>query len=244
MPKRVRTGFTWRELLAVVAIIGLLVALLTPQVQQAGHGSARREACKDNLKQIGLALHLYHDAYGSFPPAYVVDELGKPLYSWRVLVLPYLDQGPLYEKFHLDERWDSPHNAPLLEPVPDVFRCPSHGVTSKNNSPSCTHYVGVFGPRCLFRGSEAVTRGEIIDDASQTLQVAEVTDVVIPWSAPQDIDIAQHPTFGDRQGFSSDHKAGLHGLFADGRVRFLTNETDADTDRRLIIRDSPSDNSG
>ena len=231
-----RDGDTVVNVLVVIALIGLLVLLLTPQVQQAGAGSASREKCMNNLKQIAVALHTYHDAYGSFPPAYVVDEPGTPLYSWRVLVLPYLDQQFLYEQFHLDESWDSPHNAALLKPVPSVFRCPTRVHKSQNDSPTCTHYAGVFGSRCVFQGAEPTTLSQITDDHAETLLAAEVTDADIPWSAPRDVDVTQHPKLGDRQGLSSDHPGGLFGMRADGAVRFVLEETDADTVRRLMIR--------
>jgi len=87
-PQR-RPGFTLIELLVVIAIIAVLVALLLPAVQQARE-AARRAQCKNNLKQIGLALHNYHDAFGCFPPVASTDAQGNPLLSWRVALLPYL----------------------------------------------------------------------------------------------------------------------------------------------------------
>ncbi len=72
--------------------------------------NAARSQCTNNLQQIGLAMHNYHDRHKTFPPAYTVDKAGKPLLSWRVLILPYLDQEALYKEFHLDDPWDSVHN--------------------------------------------------------------------------------------------------------------------------------------
>ena len=87
----------------IVGIVALvLIALLLPAVQSAREASPRTN-CKNNLKQIGLALHNYHDAYGSFPPAWTTDADGRPLLSWRVLLLPFLDEAPLYEEFDLTE---------------------------------------------------------------------------------------------------------------------------------------------
>ena len=87
--------------------------------------NAARTVCINNLKQIGLAMHNYHDRHKSLPSAYTVDKAGKPLLSWRVLILPYLDQEALYKEFHLDEPWDSEHNKPLSAMVVKVYRSPA-----------------------------------------------------------------------------------------------------------------------
>ena len=93
-PKNQRGGFTLIELLVVIAIIAVLIALLLPAVQQARE-SARRTQCKNNLKQIGLALHNFHDVYGNFPPG-MLDDDGRN-YCWRTYLLPYMDQAPIYQ---------------------------------------------------------------------------------------------------------------------------------------------------
>ena len=101
-----RPGFTLIELLVVVSIVGLLTTLILPAVQSSRE-AARRTQCVNNLKQIGLAMHNYHATYDTFPPAGTVDAEGKPLLSWRVLLLPFLEQDALYRQFHLDEAWAS-----------------------------------------------------------------------------------------------------------------------------------------
>ena len=85
------------HLLWIVPVGCLVIALMLP-AQRRAREPARRSQCKNNLKQIGLALHNYHETYGAFPPAYTVDADGKRLHSWRTLILPYLDQAPLYDK--------------------------------------------------------------------------------------------------------------------------------------------------
>ena len=80
--------------------------------------------CQNNLRNIGLAMVNYSSSHNVFPLAGTVSPDGKPLLSWRVLMLPYLDQQPLYEEFKLDEPWDSPNNKPLLARMPGVFKCP------------------------------------------------------------------------------------------------------------------------
>ena len=122
MVSRPKRAFTLIELLVVIAIIAVLIALLLPAVQ-AAREAARRSQCVNNLKQIGLAMHNYHAQQNKFPGAAITNKQGKPLLSWRVAILPLLDQQGLYEKFKLDEPWDSPHNRALLTSI--LFRLPS-----------------------------------------------------------------------------------------------------------------------
>ena len=102
-------------LVFALACGGVLVALLLPAVQ-AARTAARRAQSTNNLRQIGLALHMYNDTHGSLPPAVVTDASGKPLYSGRVLLLPYLEQQSLYDRWDKAQAWDSPAN---LRPQPD-----------------------------------------------------------------------------------------------------------------------------
>ncbi len=99
-------------------------ALLLPAVQ-AAREAARRAQCVNNLKQIGLALHNYHDTTNGFPAAAITSKDGKPLLSWRVAILPYIEQQELYNQFHLNEPWDSPHNKTLIARMPVAYNCPS-----------------------------------------------------------------------------------------------------------------------
>jgi prepilin-type N-terminal cleavage/methylation domain-containing protein len=228
-----RQAFTLIELLVVIAIIAVLVALLLPAVQQARE-AARRSQCKNNLKQIALALHNYHEVYGAFPPAYVADASGKPMHSWRVLILPFLEASPLYSEYNFSEPWDGPNNSRLLSRMPPVYACPSHG-----NAPggTTTAYAAVFGEHCVFRGSEPVKFMDIPDGLSNTLIVAEATEAGIPWMKPEDVDIAKHPSLGDRAGFSSNHTGGIHALLGDGSVRFIAQSLPEQVLKALSTRD-------
>ncbi|HTI50892.1 MAG TPA: DUF1559 domain-containing protein [Planctomycetaceae bacterium] len=130
-------GFTLIELLVVIAIIGVLVALLLPAVQQARE-AARRAQCKNNLKQIGLALHNYHDAHLTFPPAYLVQPNVDPVmgtpnangdngpgWAGLMLLLPQLEQTGLYNSFNINlPSWHANNAAPALTPL-SIYRCPS-----------------------------------------------------------------------------------------------------------------------
>ena len=161
-----RRGFTLIELLVVIAIIAVLIALLLPAVQQARE-AARRSQCKNNLKQIGLAMHNYHELFQTFPPGYIsVDPATGQMSAlegfsgagWAVMLLPQIDQAPLYNKFNLNVSITAPANAPLIRlPIPS-FLCPSDaapaGVWTLNEDANpanalaelaTANYVAAFG---------------------------------------------------------------------------------------------------
>lgn len=107
-PKK-RLGFTWTELLVVLAIIGLLLTFLLT-TSRGSREAGRRYQCSNNLKQIGIALHNYADTYKAFPPAYTVDSAGNRLHSWRSLILPFLEQSNLHAKIDFSKAWNDPAN--------------------------------------------------------------------------------------------------------------------------------------
>lgn len=200
---------------------------------QPGHPpeAGYRSQCKYNLKQIGLALHEYHDAYGCFPPASIADQNGRPMHSWRVLILPYLDQTPLYDQYKFTEPWDGPNNSRLLASMPKVYHCPSY-----REAGTGTSYAAVFGPACVFRGTEPLTTKEITDGTSHTFIVGEAVGAKIPWMKPDDIQVEKSSRLGDPAGFSSDHKGGLFFLSADGAAWFVALTTPQSTIDALFTR--------
>ncbi|QDT36943.1 DUF1559 domain-containing protein [Stratiformator vulcanicus] len=126
-----RKGFTLIELLVVIAIIAILIALLLPAVQQARE-AARRSQCKNNLKQLGLAIHNYHDNYQQFPAAAYL-QLGQGAWGWGTMILPYMDQAPLYDNFNVGTA--GPNNtAGSLTVVLPTYRCPSDPGPDLNDS--------------------------------------------------------------------------------------------------------------
>jgi prepilin-type processing-associated H-X9-DG protein len=211
----------------------VLVALLLPAVQQARE-AARRSQCQNNLKQIGLALLNYESRYGTFPPAFVADANGKPMHSWRVLILPYLEQQSLYDSYNFSEPWDGPNNSRLLSQMPAVFRCASDPASAGGTT---TSYAGVFGEHCIFQGSAPVRFASITDGAGNTMLVGEADGARIPWMKPDDIDVGLHPTLGDSSGFSSHHLRGVNFLMADGSVRFIPLSIDQQSLKALFTRD-------
>jgi prepilin-type N-terminal cleavage/methylation domain-containing protein/prepilin-type processing-associated H-X9-DG protein len=124
-----RLGFTLVELLVVIAIIGVLVALLLPAVQ-AAREAARRSQCQNNMKQIGLAFHLFHDAKKKFPVAavdFTSPPTGEITSSCHTFLLPYLEESSAYSLYQFDKNWNHPANLAAIKTVVPTFICPSYG---------------------------------------------------------------------------------------------------------------------
>jgi hypothetical protein len=224
------------EVVTLALITLLLISLLLPAVQTRPRGS-RRSECGNNLRQIVIALQNYHDVYGSFPPAYVADKSGRPMHSWRVLVLPFLEQKPLYDQYRFDEPWDGPNNAKLASQFVRIYGCPSD---PHAQSDTHTSYVAVVGPGTAWPGEKAIQLGDIKDGTSSTLLVVEVHNAGIHWMEPRDLHLGQMPLAINPprgQGISSEHPSGVQAAFADGRVQFLLNTTPPDTLRGLLTID-------
>ncbi|MBN2474107.1 MAG: DUF1559 domain-containing protein [Pirellulales bacterium] len=200
----------------LLACAGILLALLLPAVQ-AAREAARRAACSNNLRQIGVALHNYASANGSFPPAYIADEDGKPMHSWRVLILPYLGEQMLYDQYDLDEPWDGPNNRLLADMMPEVYRCPS---SPGEPGDAIASYAMIVGPGAISDGTSKVSP-EQIPNMANTIMVAETAGADIHWMEPKDLDIQTMTTIvnGPGAGISSKHAAVANVLYCDGSVR-------------------------
>lgn len=177
---------TFTNLSAAAIFSILLFVMLAPhEAIWSPRGGIRRLHCRTNLLQISLALANYESRHGSYPPAYLVDAAGRPAHSWRVLLLPYLDEQALYDQYRFDEPWDGPHNRRLLDQMPAIYRCPAEIVT-RNTPGNTTSYVAVTGARTAWPGSAGRTRGEILDGTTTTLQLVEASELRIPWLEPRD----------------------------------------------------------
>jgi prepilin-type processing-associated H-X9-DG protein len=219
----------------VLLCSGIPIALLLPAVQ-AAREAARRSQCSNNLKQLALAMHNYHDTYRCFPPAYLADENGNPTHSWRVLILPFIEQQALYELYDFDQPWDSPANLSLAQTVIPAYQCPSDPSATGPE----TSYVMVVGPGTLYDGTEPTSMQDITDGTSNTIMLVEVTGAGINWSEPRDLDLEQialQINAPSGQGMGSKHPGGMNVAFCDGSVRFLSETIDPQTLERLITID-------
>jgi RNA polymerase sigma factor (sigma-70 family) len=162
----------------------------------------------NNLKQFALAVHNYHDTHNNLPNN-ICSQDGTPLLSWRVRLLPYLDQGELYKQFKLDEPWNSKHNLPLLHKMPEVFRI---GIEPKECSD--TWYQGFAHEDSVFPPDRSIRLADITDGASRTLLVVEA-GTAVPWTRPVDLPYAADKPLPRLGGPFKDV---IHAVFADGHA--------------------------
>jgi hypothetical protein len=203
----------------------------------------------NNLKQIALAFHAYHDFNGALP-ADIVDDSGRPLLSWRVAILPYIEQGALYKQFKLNEAWDSPNNRKLLAKMPALYRLqtaagdggnpfyngpnpPLAGPVPVDDSMTNTFYQGFSGKGTLFdRSAGPIRLANITDGTSNTLLVVEAGSSV-PWTKPQDLPYSAKKALPKLGVFPNV----IHAVFADGAAHNLRPDFDEKEMRKAIIRD-------
>lgn len=209
----------------MVPMLGICAGLLIPAVS-AAREAARRMSCSNNIKQIGLAMHNYHQAFGSLPPAYTVDANGKRLHSWRTLLLPYMDQQSLYEQIDLSKPWDDPANITFTQVSTGFYECPSAQL-----EPGYTTYVAVIDQGGMMSGRTPVTFRQVTDGLGNTLMIAEADSAsAVPWMSPQDMAASD---FID-QSATGGHPGGGHVLLGDGSVQFVTENVSEDERRDWI----------
>ena len=238
-PTPLRRKISWAILIIIgfisIDIIGVLMGLLLPSIQGAREAN-RRATCINHQMQISLALLSYESEKGHFPPAYITDKDGKPMHSWRILILPYLDKKDLYDQYDFNESWDGPHNRKLADKMPDVFRCPSN-----TNSPNYTAYAMLVGPHAFSPGPMGRTYKEIshADGASTTLMLVEATKAKINWLEPRDLNAEEMSFIINKSGkeISSNHPSGAVVSFCDGHTTFLRANIKPETLKALTTVD-------
>jgi hypothetical protein len=169
----------------------------------------------NNLRQIGLAMHNYYTVHKMFPTSASYDDQGRPLLSWRVHLLPYLEQDAVYRSFHLNEPWDSEHNKQFIARMPAVFK----GTQSKAAKEGKTVYLAPLGEQTMFPGKTGVRISDVTDGTSNTIFVVEADDAhAVEWTRPDDLKIdPKYPS----QGLNRGNPAGFMVLFVDGSVQML-----------------------
>ncbi len=250
-----RRGLSLVELLIVLAIGGLMLALLLPAIQ-AAREAARRSQCSHQLRQIGLALHLYHGSHRRLPPG--CDQWrpwrGSPQLrnlAWSAFILDHLEQSPLQARIDFNRPYDCPTNRPAATTQLAVYRCPSVGDTPGPNGLGRTDYGGVYGQRIttrtatnngVFIYNHAFALSDIRDGLSNTLAVAE--DAGGPDNAWIDGSNIFEQAYGvnDPRALPFDneirskHGGGAMALFCCGRVLMLSDAIDLSTLAALITR--------
>ena len=284
-----RRGFTLIELLVVIAIIAVLIALLLPAVQQARE-AARRAQCINNLKQLGLALHNYHDTLNAFPSGWIgvqggiANMDGPSGFAWGSQLLPYLDQAPLFHQINFKLTCTDPANQIACQTVLPAFRCPSDPSPNtwslpQSGNPSNTlatlpaaNYVGSFGTQgyedicvsppfpaaqCagngMFFHNSSTNMRDVTDGTSNTVFLGEHrTNASLGWHSTwvgvvaggeeaisRVLAVSDHTPNHPAQhidDYSSWHTGGVHLLFGDGRVRFITENVDTILFRAMATR--------
>jgi hypothetical protein len=174
-------------------------------------------------------MHNYHAANGHLPPPAVYGKDGKALLSWRVLLLPYLEEGDLFQQFKLDEPWDSAHNKKLLSRMPAVLAAPGLENAKKAHA---TVYQVFTGKGTVFEGAQGVRFQDILDGTSNTILIAEAARAV-PWTKPEDLPYDAAKALPKLGGIWPD---GFHVALADGSTHFIRADFDARLFRLAITR--------
>ncbi len=214
-----------------LAAFAPMVIPFVMQAQQAAQRAAAQAASRmpqpvNNMKEIALAMHNFHDVYQRFPNAASVDPTGKKLLSWRVHLLPFLNHEDLYNQFQLDEPWDSPANRPLADQMPDVYRSSNAAVP-----PGRTLLQVPIGPGTLFEGGTGRGIRECTDGTSNT--ILYVPDRAVYWTQPDDLAFdASNPLAGVVDSSGKNFEA----VLADGSVRTISATTAADVVKALMTR--------
>jgi hypothetical protein len=210
---------------------GQFAAVLAPAVQ-AQRSTTKRMQSINNMKQLGLAFHNYSQAHnGRFPTSVMIGPDGKTPYSWRVAVLPYLEQNELYKQYNFNEPWDGPNNRKLLDKMPPTFRHPD------GDRKSSSYYMPA-NPRAMGAAPGEGLMSSITDGLSYTIALVEARRD-IPWTKPEDIPVpvpadganAPLPKLG---GFEP---GGFNALFSDGAVRTLEDSIAPDTLKAFFSKD-------
>ncbi len=215
------------------AQLAMLQPLFAGAADAALESSRRRERM-NQFKQLGIAMQNYYDVNKHLPASAAIrDKEGRPLLSWRVAILPYIDENDLFKQFHLDEPWDSPHNRALIEKMPAIYADPDSKLKPLAREGKTTFQVPV-GPETAFYNNEGTSFREVADGTSKTILVVEVEPLrAVVWTKPEDWEVdMQHPRRGVERTDRNHFVAG----YADAHVSVHPLDIDEKTLRALLTR--------
>lgn len=229
----------------ILSILGILATFYI-KPRQIVHEDGFYPVCPNNLKQLAIALHNYHDTYGSFPPPYVVDIDGRPIHSWRILILPSLGESELYDQYDFNEPWNGPHNSMLADQMPTVFGCPDQQVWEwhagvRRWKSSMTNYVALVGANAAFKPDTHRNLSDFKGGTADTLMLVEIGDSDINWMEPRDCNLDKTALVVAKvahkmeKALSGEH--GVHAMNVDGSIRFLPANTSPATISGLVSID-------
>lgn len=232
---------------AILCLIGLggLVLVSLPAVPSARE-AARRSQCRNNLRQIGLALHNFEDEYQALPRA----AAGDPPVSWRVAVLPFqndLNGKQVFDQYDQSLPWDDPKNELVARQPRSELMCPSRRLPSKDSRErNYTDYVMLTGPGTVSSDDREIRSRDLTDGSANTAMVVEATGLNVVWTEPRDFDTARQPIGINLKGkepkdspgmMSSYHRAGGHMLMGDGSAWFINEKIDPRVLKKLTTID-------
>ena len=222
--------------LSLLLLPVLVLSLIMPGIQKVREAQLRASD-SNNLMQIGVAMHNYHDAQGTLPPAFLCDPKGNKLLSWRVALLPYIEGNNLYNQFKLDEPWDSPNNTRLIPLMPKVYALPGDTTTPAGY----THYRVFYGNGAAFDDpppaqavgqTPGVSLTSFTDGTADTILVVEAATAV-PWTKPDEL---QYDPLAPLPALGGYYSSGYMAVLADGEVRMIQQSTSQATLRAAITR--------
>jgi hypothetical protein len=230
--------FSTADLMGLIVVIAGIcgVTVWSAQIRERWPGQHWTKECHENLRQIASAMFEYEAKYGTLPTACVVDASGRPIHSWRVLLLPFLDQQALYDAYRCDEPWDGPNNRRLVSKMPNIYGCR----WDDGRIAGHTSYVVITGDATAFPGTKAVSLSNFRDGRSSTILCLECPGSGIAWTEPRDLPFDQipaavvSPTGNDVGTIRYGHRDGFPVVFADRSCRYMSKNTRPDLVKALI----------
>jgi len=205
--------------------------------------------CINNLQQIASALINYNKANGHFPPTYIADQEGKPMTSWRMLILPYLERGDLYKAYKSGQAWNSSANKKVSSARVTTYECASHYGSNQSGTAN-TDYFAVVGPNSAWAGDKPRKASDFGSDASHTIMLVEDAGSAVAWAEPSDFSVDRLGIVGRdprAPALSSNHRppesffytygrfSGVCVAMANGNVHFLrTDNLSPETLRKIL----------